>query len=319
MASGHRPTPLKNNRNRPGSQEKVTGTQMVLPLTIDREVEVDGVGMGVLSDGTPYLTMRGLARLCGVDHAIINRITSGWTLPALRPRERKIKDNLEQQGIRLAQPFIPITRDGSPHHAYPDVFCMAVLEYYAFEPGQASSEQALKNYRLLARRSFREFIYSQTGYTPTASVVWQQFHERVSLVYDNVPVGYFSVFKEMAQIIVTLIRNGAMIGSGFVPDISVGIHWGKHWTDQRLQSRFGARQTYVHNYPQSFAQSASNPQNPHCYPDAALPTFRAWMHEVYLPQKFPAYLQTQVRSGKLLGSFADVAVKALSLSSKPKN
>ena len=38
-----------------------TPTQM--NLAIDKQVEIDGIGMGVLSDGTPYLTTRGLARL----------------------------------------------------------------------------------------------------------------------------------------------------------------------------------------------------------------------------------------------------------------
>jgi hypothetical protein len=51
---------------------------------------------------------------------------------------------------------------------------------------------------------------------------WRQFHDRVALVYDSVPHGYFSVFKEAADIIVTLIRSGANIGSAFVPDISIG-------------------------------------------------------------------------------------------------
>src|SRR5262245_15702863 len=33
-------------------------------LFVDREKEIDGIGMGVLSDGTAFLTGRGLARLC---------------------------------------------------------------------------------------------------------------------------------------------------------------------------------------------------------------------------------------------------------------
>lgn len=41
----------------------VTPYQMSLQLTVDREIEVDGIGMGVLSDGTAYLTGRGLARI----------------------------------------------------------------------------------------------------------------------------------------------------------------------------------------------------------------------------------------------------------------
>lgn len=297
---------------------KVTASQMTLPLTIERELEVDGVGMGVLSDGTPYLTMRGLARLCGVDHAIINRITSGWSLPVLRPREQKIKDNLEQQGVRLAQPFLPIPRDGILHHAYPDSFCMAVLEYYAFEVGQASNSHALKNYRLLARRSFREFIYTSTGYRPTngVAIAWQQFHDRVSLVYDNVPDGYFGVFKEVAQLVVTLIKEGACVGCEFVPDISVGQHWSKHWCQNRLDAIYGQRREYNHNYPEYFPQAASNPQKPFCYPDEALAEFKRWVRTVYLPAKLPSYLKSKVRQGNLPSAAANAAIHALNAPSR---
>ena len=293
---------------------KVTTTQMSLPLTIEREVEVDGVGMGVLSDGTPYLTMRGLARLCGVDHAIINRITSGWQLLTLRPREKKIKENLEQQGVHLNRPYLPIIKDGSMHHAYSDVFCMAVLEYYAFEPGQASNAHALKNFRVLARRSFREFIYTSTGYNPAnrASIVWQQFHDRVSLVYDNVPEGYFSIFKEIAQLVVTLIREGACIGCEFVPDISVGQHWSKHWSQNLLDAAYGRRREYTHNYPEYFPQAASNPQKPYCYPEEALAEFRRWARTIYLPLKLPLYLQSKVKQGELPSAAAAAIVRALS-------
>jgi len=37
-----------------------------MDLSIKHQIEIDGVGMGVLPDGTPFLTERGLARLCGV-------------------------------------------------------------------------------------------------------------------------------------------------------------------------------------------------------------------------------------------------------------
>ena len=55
---------------------KSTKGQLELDLTIVTEVEADGVGMGVLSNGAPYLTGRGLARLCGVDHSTIIKITN---------------------------------------------------------------------------------------------------------------------------------------------------------------------------------------------------------------------------------------------------
>lgn len=293
--------------------KQVSTRQLALILTIEKEVEIDGIGMGVLSDGTAFLTGRGLARMCGVDHMVIQRLTSGWATEPARPREAKIKETLRQQGLVYDSPCIPILVDGVTHFAYPDPVCMAVLEYYAFDATSASNEQALKNYRLLARRSFRDFIYTQTGYSAHVEIplAWRQFHDRVSLVYDSVPAGYFSIFKEMADIIVTLISSGAPIGSKFIPDISVGVHWAKWWKDHRLAHKHGERKPYLHHYPDYFPQSASNPQKPYCYPDAALGDFRQWMREVYLPAHFPDYLATKSRQGALPPSWAEMALRAI--------
>jgi hypothetical protein len=238
-------------------------------------------------------------------------MTAGWN--ENKPREAKIKETLASQGLAFTTPYIPMTKDGKAYYAYPDAVCMAVLEYYAFDAGNNARAQALKNYRLLARASFREFIYTQVGYDPRQQIpeVWRQFHDRVSLVYDSVPAGYFSVFKEAADIIVTLIRAGVRIGNDFIPDISIGIHWARHWNDQGLAQQFGDRQKYQHNYPDYFPQAASNPQSPYCYPDAALAEFRRWMRDDYLPGKFPEYLQSKVRQGALPASFSEMALAAI--------
>jgi hypothetical protein len=72
---------------------------------------------------------------------------------------------------------------------------MATLEYYAFEAKQANSDHAAKNYRLLARKGFNDFVYAQVGYNPGGSydIAWQLFHDRVSLSHHTVPDGYFSL------------------------------------------------------------------------------------------------------------------------------
>lgn len=44
-----------------------TPAQGEFNLQIQKQIEIDGIGMGVLNDGTAFLTGRGLARLCGVD------------------------------------------------------------------------------------------------------------------------------------------------------------------------------------------------------------------------------------------------------------
>jgi hypothetical protein len=292
-----------------------TPHQLSLDLDIAVEREIDGVGMGVLSDGTPFLNIRGLARMCGVDHSAIVRITGDWLETPLKARERKIRELVRAQGADDTIAFFAINKDGTIHHAIPAAVCMAILEYYAFE-ARTDNEDAAKSYRVLARKGFNDFIYSQVGYNPTgsAAVAWQQFHDRVSLSYHTVPAGYFSVFKEIADLLVTMIREGADLGKSFIPDISVGQAWGKHWKYDNLDVVYGERIRYEHNYPSYFPQSISNPQPAYCYPDDALGEFRKWVREHYVPNKLPAYLESKVKQGQITARKASAAIEAF----KPK-
>ena len=268
--------------------------------------------MGVLNNGTAYLNARGLARMCGIDHTLILRLGDMWGTDKEQPRFRRIRAALAQQGIRLSQPYIETRKDGTTHHAYPEAVCMAVLEYYAFEAKQSDNDVAIRNYRLLARSSFQRFVYTKVGYDPRGGIpiAWQQFHDRVTAAYGGIPTAYFSVFKEMADIIVELIRHGADVGVHFVPDISVGKLWSAHWGENDYDFIYGARRQYPHSFPDYFPQAASNPQPSYCYPEDALPAFRKWMREVYLPDRLPSYLSQKVRQGMLPAAFAEVAAIA---------
>jgi hypothetical protein len=289
-----------------------TPYQHSLDLQIAAEREVDGVQMGVLADGTPYLSIRGLARMCGVEHSQIVRLTAAWMETPLKPREAKIRELVRAQGADDRVAFFAVQRSGTIYHIVPPAVCMAVLEYYAFEAKGVDATRAANSYRLLARKGFEAFIYAQVGYNPTGApnVAWQQFHDRVSLSYHTVPDGYFSVFKEMADLYVTLIRAGAGLGDAFIPDISVGIHWSKHWTANNLDVVYGSRQKYDHNYPAYFPQSASNPQSPHCYPDEALAEFRDWFRKEYINKKMPTYLLGKVKDGQITAPAATAAIEA---------
>jgi hypothetical protein len=126
--------------------------QHVLPLAGQREREIGGVTMGVLSDGTPYLNQRGLAALCGVRNAQIGTISSQWNDREERPRIQRIKSLLDRAGGRTHTPHVEVTRRGMTHFCYPADLCLAILEYYAFDAGSNVSETARDNFRLLARR-----------------------------------------------------------------------------------------------------------------------------------------------------------------------
>src|SRR5688572_18196654 len=103
------------------------GGQYQFDLHVEKEVEVDGIGMGVLTDGTAYLNARGLGRMCGIDHTLILRLGEQWKSGKEQPRVRRIREALRQQGVEMNKPYIETDLDGVTHHAYPDIVCMAVL------------------------------------------------------------------------------------------------------------------------------------------------------------------------------------------------
>lgn len=293
----------------------ITPGQGNLNLQIEKQIEVDGVGMGVLTDGTPFLTGRGLARLCGVSNARIVELGADWK-DEKRAITRSVKKILATKAIVVENPYIAISQRSGDFYAYPDVVCIAVLEYYAFDAGESVRETAIQNYRLLAGKALTDFIYAQVGYDPERHVpaVWKQFHDRVSLTYNSVPTGYFSVFKEIADMIVTLGQAGLKIDSSFVPDGSVGSIWARHWKTNKLEEKFGKRVPWEHNYPEYFPQAKSNPQPANAYPEAAIPEFRRWMRENYIGDgKFTNYINNKIKQKQLPASFSQIVIEAYDL------
>lgn len=300
---------IKQLPAKPSSKE-INPNQGALPFEVDKQTEIQGIGMGVLTDGTPFLNQRGLARLCGVENAHIGSISSQWNEREQKPRVSTIKTLLASRGIEIDSPHFELQAEGRAMFAYPDTVCLAVIEYYAFEAGANCKDEARHNFRLLAGKALQDFIYTQVGYSPRDQIpiAWQQFHDRVTAAYGGIPNGYFSVFKEAADVIVSLIRAGADVGVHFVPDISIGQHWSKHWVSNGLDDSFGSRRKYPHNYPDYFPQAQSNPQDAHCYPEQALPEFRRWMRDVYLVERLPKYLGTKQKKGDLPASFVNLAI-----------
>lgn len=156
-----------------------------------------------------------------------------------------------------------------------------------------------------------EWVYEWMSGKHPSDKVWKQFEDRVSLVYDNVPLGYFCVFREIADLFATMISNGCNPGTRMILDISVGIQWANHWKAAKLTEKYGERRYFDHHYPQYFAQSFSNPQSVACYPEDALPAFRRWVRDVYVPHKMPNYLTAQVQKKKLPVEIANNTLAAL--------
>ncbi|WP_337846771.1 hypothetical protein [Sphingomonas sp.] len=292
--------------------KEITQSQGMLPLGIEANGEFGEIGMGVLSDGTPYLNQRGLAVLCGVENAHIGTISSQWNEDPVKPRIQKIKGILSQAGLAAASAHVEIVHAGKANYCYPAEVCLAILEYYAFDAGVNVQDQARHNFRLLAGSKLREMIYSQVGYDPTGAKRFDKWHERIALNFQSAPKGYFHVFNEAHTIIYELIAAGAPIGEKMVVDISIGQHWGKFWADNAMDGTYGARAKYPHKYPDSHPQAKSNPQESWCYPLAALGEYRAWLQDIYIEGgKFSGYLKAKVAKGELQPSVAQLAIGAL--------
>lgn len=277
-----------------------------------KSIEADGIQMGVLEDGTPFLTGRGLAIVCGVDEKSVRNWGTEIPQTGADLRMGKMAELLLAQGFEGADFFTKIKFGGQEANAYPDGVCMAFLEYYAFEAGGRCTEEAKNNYRVLARKTLRNFIYIAVGYDPQNIVPdsWKHFHDR--LVLNSVPLGYFSVFKETADMVVCAIQEGLIVDSHTVPDISVGTMWSKYWSAQDLHNQYGIRIQYPHEYPDYFPQSqASGSIFAYLYPIEALGLFRKWFQTKYLPEKFPSYLKRKIKQGAIPASSAELLIKAV--------
>lgn len=292
--------------------KEISSTQPYLPLAIQKEREVEGIGMGVLSDGTPYLNQRGLAALCGVQNAHIGTISSQWAEEDLKPRVKAVKRILAKLGHTFSRPHIEVIHRGITHYCYPSDVCLAILEYYAFDAGANISEKARDNFRLLAGSKLRDMIYSQVGYDPTGQNRFAKWHERISLNYQSAPRGFFHVFNEAHTIVYEMIAAGAPVDEKTVIDISIGHHWSRYWDENNLSEVHGPRGKYPHRYPDDHPQSKSNPQESWCYPLGALGAYREWLQGEYIAGgKFRTYIGGKVAKGDIAPSFAELALDAI--------
>lgn len=301
--------PIKNN-NLPSKSVSLGPPPFQAELFhVEKQIEIDGVEMGVLENGIPYLTESGLARMCGIDRKVLNRLAINWPDEKLKDRGSSINVMLEEANYFETGLYLKSELNGSEINAYTEPVCMAVLEYYAFVAKDPRAE-AIKAFRRLARETFRTLIYTAVGYSPEQKMLdsWRHFHDRMDMTVSSVPFGYFSVFKEIAVMIVPMIRAGILISDRVVPDISVGKAWSEYWTASGFDETHGKRCKYSHEYPLYYPQAKSNPQPSFAYPDEALGVFRAWLVQHYLSNKFPTYLLGQTKKGTVTLAIANKAI-----------
>lgn len=278
---------------------------------VEKQVEINDIEMGVLESGVPYLTGRGLERMCGVAHGPFHRLTSNWSDEQTKPRGKAILQLLKDANYFEESLFVRAELNGREITAFTEPVCLAMLEYYAFVSDEPR-EQALKAFRTLAKIKFREFVYDAVGYSPDQKILdsWRHFHDRTDMTLDAAPDGYFGVFREIAVMIVPMIRAGVIISDKVVPDISVGRAWSDYWTESKLNETHGERTRYDHEYPLYYPQAKSNPQPSYAYPNSALGDFRNWLKKHWITNNLPSYLLRQTKKGSVSIELANKAIEA---------
>lgn len=139
-----------------GKRKSAHASRAKVEVTVTAYAEIDGVGMGLLSNGEPYLTQRGLAALCGVQNAHIGTISRDWATD--KPRITAIKTRL---GFKRAQAHKVLTYDRHRLFAYDAAIAQAVLHYYALDAGNHAKPEALKNRARFADNGLKAFIREQ--------------------------------------------------------------------------------------------------------------------------------------------------------------
>ncbi len=274
------------------STKKIAKSAQYELFISDVHTVINGIELGVLENGLPYLSQRGLARMAGIDRKLLRGLSNQWSANNHEGNyPLKIKELLSEYGYNDEELFIKIKVDGKITYAYTEPVCLAILEYCAYD-APTPIKQALDSIRKLNRAGFRLFVYGATGYNPKNKELdsWKYFHDRVDLIANKVPAGYYCIFQEIAGLIVSLIKNGVSISDKIIPDISVGATWASYWKNNNMSESYGDRINYKHSYPDYYPQSQSNPQDAKAYPEKSLGEFRKWFREEYLVKKFPKYI-----------------------------
>lgn len=280
----------------------MTQNQLTLNINPLKHQEVDSIQMGVLPTGETYMSLRGLARFCGVNHSVIQDLAREWSDGSLfeKARGKKIIGTFQRLTHRDDIPssmFTVIETNNTLFptiHAVPEQVCIAVLQYYALHARLDDNSIAIENFEKAAAFGLRKYIYQKLDFDfdRIKDHCWELLKERI--LYNSDPAGYFTTFSESTSMIANFVRYGIIIDERTMIDGSVGSVWGRYWTSHNLESEFGPRVKIPHQFPKSYPQL--DPMV-NAYPTDALPAFRNWFNDVYLAEKFGQYLSRKVAKG----------------------
>ncbi|MEM9505775.1 MAG: hypothetical protein AAGA01_17665, partial [Cyanobacteria bacterium P01_E01_bin.43] len=287
------------------NQLKTMPSQNLLPthLEVTQSIEVSGlpIEVGVLPDGMPFLSGRGLAKACGISNSTL--VGWGELTPQIGDKYRagKMAALLATYGYYGDRLFVRVP-DGVKFagkanvSAYPYQVCMAFLDYYCFE---ANKEDARNSLRILSEKQLPQFIYEATGYQPpkVASAPQRPVRDRPS---DDIANNYFSVVQAISAVKLRSMQTGLLLGSQAISHVSIEQAWSRYWDTQKLWDLYGER--FPRRQRESTAPLRLMPMGAvktYIYPIAALDQFKQWLNSYYIPERFPSYLQRKINQRPL--------------------
>ncbi|MFT4074839.1 MAG: hypothetical protein QM647_04840 [Asticcacaulis sp.] len=198
--------------NTPEARKKSVETTKC-EITIAAYIEAGGIGMGLLSDGSPYLTQRGLAVLCGVRNAHIGTIGRDWA--TVKPRIRAIKAHL---GRPCASPHHILNWQGHRQYVYSVAVCEAVLAYYAVDAGDHIQPEARSNRLKFRSENLEAFIRRQITPRDTRRLPlrFRPVHNPTPEIYEAIDAaiayvcGLFALSAWLANTYIDGLRQRAM-------------------------------------------------------------------------------------------------------------
>lgn len=231
--------------------------------------QFDGIEMGVMDDGTPFLSGAGLSQMCGVVPSVITDLGEFISLGRTKPRGAKIANILSQTPDFSSDRFFEkIPHNGQIVNAYPEAVCMAVLEYYAFEAGERCTDKAKQISRLLMRKTFRDFVYSLVGYNKPrlsfSDYMLSRINHHHAVSRNPLPDGYFCLFDKMIELLQRFdLRIEYTLGEQWYdsskgalrflePDISLGRHFSGLFKNEFTEKEQA--------YQEEYNARASNPK-----------------------------------------------------------
>ena len=263
-------------------------------LTVIQSIDVAEfpIEVGILEDGTPFLSGRGLAKACGISNSTL--VSWGELVPQVGAKYRagklaKLLATHQYKGDRL---FLRLPSDvkfgGKPNvSAYPYPVCMAFLDYYAFA---GNKETAHKSRRILRQQPLPRFIDPAIAPTPVIAQPSARTREEDRPLRGKVPANYFGVFQ------ITSRGQQGNAQNELTVDVPISHHrniekaWSQYWYIHKLWEQHGKRVPYLRRSLDHSPHLTIDGYLPtYLYPTSVLSEFKRWFAEHYIPDRFPSY------------------------------